>query len=50
MVRETRLSPADMIAPLFVRHGSGLREPIPSMPGQYHLPSAPSGTLSASPR
>src|SRR3954449_7079642 len=37
MVRETRLSPADMIAPLFVRHGSGLREPIPSMPGQYHL-------------
>jgi porphobilinogen synthase len=26
-----------MIAPLFVRHGAGLREPIPSMPGQYHL-------------
>src|SRR4051794_17718483 len=37
MVRETRLTAADLIAPLFVRHGSGLREPIPSMPGQYHL-------------
>jgi porphobilinogen synthase len=37
MVRETRLSPADLIAPLFVRHGSGLREPIASMPGQNHL-------------
>jgi len=37
MVRETRLSPADLIAPLFVRHGSGLREAIPSMPGQSHL-------------
>jgi porphobilinogen synthase len=37
MVRETRLSPADLIAPLFVRHGSGLREPIASMPGQSHL-------------
>jgi porphobilinogen synthase len=36
MVRETRLAPSDLIAPLFVRHGEGLREPIPSMPGQYH--------------
>ncbi len=33
MVRETRLSPTDLIYPLFVRHGKKLRVPIPSMPG-----------------
>ena len=37
MVRETTLSPADFIYPLFVRHGSGERRPISSMPGQYQL-------------
>jgi porphobilinogen synthase len=37
MVRETRLSAADLIAPLFVKHGVGIAEPIPSMPGQSHL-------------
>ncbi len=37
MVRETRLAPADFIAPLFVRHGAGVREPIPSLAGQHHL-------------
>ncbi|TKB75108.1 MAG: porphobilinogen synthase [Nitrospira sp.] len=37
MVRETRLSPADFIAPLFVTMGKGRREEIPSMPGQYRL-------------
>jgi porphobilinogen synthase len=37
MVRETRLAPADFIAPLFVRHGEGVREPIPSLAGQHHL-------------
>ena len=36
MVRETRLSPADMIQPLFVRHGGGPSDEISSMPGQYH--------------
>jgi porphobilinogen synthase len=36
LVRETRVSPADLIQPYFVRHGSG-EEEIPSMPGQYHL-------------
>jgi porphobilinogen synthase len=36
LVRETRVSPADLIQPLFVRHGNG-EEEIPSMPGQYHL-------------
>src|SRR5437870_13882949 len=37
LVRETRLSPADFVYPLFVAHGEGLREEISSMPGQYHL-------------
>jgi porphobilinogen synthase len=36
LVRETRLSPADLVQPFFVRHGTGAEE-IPSMPGQYHL-------------
>jgi len=35
MVRETQLSPADFIYPLFVQHGRGVRQPITSMPGQY---------------
>ncbi len=33
MVRETRLSPAHFIYPLFVLPGSGIKQPIPSMPG-----------------
>jgi porphobilinogen synthase len=37
LVRETRLSPADFVYPLFVAHGHGLRQEIESMPGQYHL-------------
>lgn len=37
LVRETQLTPADFIAPLFVRPGSGLRQPIRSMPGQSQL-------------
>lgn len=37
LVRETSLSPSDFIAPLFVIHGSGIREEIGSMPGQYRL-------------
>ncbi|MCP3984367.1 MAG: porphobilinogen synthase [bacterium] len=35
MVRETRLSRTDLILPLFVVEGSGVREPIASMPGVY---------------
>jgi porphobilinogen synthase len=35
LVRETRLSPADFIIPLFVRPGSGVREPVASMPGVF---------------
>jgi porphobilinogen synthase len=33
MHRETRLSPADLIWPLFVTDGSGVEEPIASLPG-----------------
>jgi len=35
MVRETHLSPADLIYPLFVTFGENKQEPIASMPGQY---------------
>ena len=34
LVRETRLHPQMLVAPLFVRPGVGIREPIGSMPGQ----------------
>jgi porphobilinogen synthase len=37
MVRETHLSPADFIYPLFVAHGVGVRRSIDSMPGVAHL-------------
>jgi len=37
MVRETTLSVKDLIFPLFVKHGKGIKVPIPSMPGQYHF-------------
>ncbi len=37
MVRETALSPADFIAPLFVVEGQERHEEIASMPGQFRL-------------
>ena len=37
MVRETTLSPANLIYPLFVAPGEGLRREIASLPGCYHL-------------
>jgi porphobilinogen synthase len=37
LVRETTLAPGDLIAPLFIREGTGVRNEISSMPGQYHL-------------
>ncbi len=37
MVRETSLSAKDFIYPVFVKHGEGIKDPIPSMPGQYHF-------------
>ena len=37
MVRETLLSPKDFIAPLFVKHGKNIQDPILSMPGQFQF-------------
>jgi porphobilinogen synthase len=37
LLRETVLSPADLIYPLFVVHGQRVRREVPSMPGVYHL-------------
>lgn len=35
MVRETRVDKSSLIYPLFVKEGKGIREEIPTMPGQY---------------
>jgi porphobilinogen synthase len=37
LVRETRLDPSMLIAPLFIRPGHGIREAVPSMPGVARL-------------
>ena len=37
LVRETELSPADFILPLFIRPGRGVRQEIGSMPGNFQL-------------
>src|SRR5438445_5723969 len=37
LVRETTLTVHDLIFPLFVRPGRGVRKEIPSMPGNYQL-------------
>jgi len=37
MVQETRLSVDEFVAPLFVRPGRGVRNPIGSMPGQFQF-------------
>jgi len=37
MVRETHLRVDDLVLPLFITAGRGIRSEIPSMPGNYHL-------------
>jgi porphobilinogen synthase len=37
LVRETRLDPDQFILPLFAVPGRGIREPITSLPGHFHL-------------
>jgi porphobilinogen synthase len=37
LVRETRVSVDDLVYPLFVREGEGIKEPIKSMTGCYHF-------------
>jgi porphobilinogen synthase len=37
LVEETHWAPRDLIWPLFVCRGQGIAEPIPSLPGVFHL-------------
>lgn len=37
MIRETVLTPNDLILPLFAVHGKGVKNPIDSMPGQFQF-------------
>ncbi len=37
MIRETKLSVDDLIMPYFVVHGKGIRQEIPSLPGNFRL-------------
>ncbi|NKB27162.1 MAG: porphobilinogen synthase [Rhodobacteraceae bacterium] len=37
MVRDARLSPADLIWPIFLTEGNGVTDPVPSMPGVARL-------------
>ncbi|UVI28131.1 porphobilinogen synthase [Paenibacillus spongiae] len=37
LVRETTLTTNDFIYPIFVTHGTGIKEEIPSMPGVHHF-------------
>ena len=37
LVRETAVTPGDMIYPLFLCPGQGVRRPISSMPGVFNL-------------
>src|SRR6266850_395371 len=37
LVAETRLSPSDLVLPLFVRPGKKARQPVSSMPGVFQL-------------
>lgn len=37
LVRQTELSVNDLVQPLFIHHGSNIKNPIASMPGQYQI-------------
>lgn len=37
MIRETGLSVDDLVCPLFVTHGRGIKNPISSMPGNFQM-------------
>lgn len=37
LVSETRLHPHDLVLPLFIRHGSQLKNPIHSLPGHFQF-------------
>jgi len=37
LVRETRLHRDDLVLPLFIKHGTGIKKPIASMPGHFQI-------------
>ena len=37
LVRETVVTPADLIYPLFVREGKGIKDEVSSMPGVFQM-------------
>ena len=37
LAQETRLNPSQLILPLFIKHGTGIKNPISSMPGHFQL-------------
>ena len=37
LVRETTLEPGDLIHPMFICPGEGVRKPVGSMPGVFNL-------------
>ena len=37
LVRETSLEPGDLVLPLFICPGEGVRHPVGSMPGVFNL-------------
>ena len=37
LVKETHLRPDNLVLPLFIRHGLGIKKPISSMPGHYQI-------------
>ncbi|WP_026477232.1 porphobilinogen synthase [Alkaliphilus transvaalensis] len=37
LVQETRVNISDLVYPLFVVHGEGIKKEIPALPGQYHF-------------
>ncbi len=37
MIRETILTPNDLVHPLFIHHGNDVKNPISAMPGHYQL-------------
>jgi porphobilinogen synthase len=47
MVRETRVSAEQLVYPLFVAPGKGLRREIPSLPGCFHLSADEAATEAA---
>lgn len=37
LVRETELKVSDFVLPLFIKHGQGRKDPIPTMPGHFQF-------------